>query len=325
MKIRRRQFLHLAAGAVAVPAVSRIARAQAYPARPVRIIVGYPPGGIVDIYARLIGQWLSERLGQSFVIENRAGAAGTIAVESVVRAPADGYTLLLSSGNDPYNELIYPDIKFNYLRDIAPVAGIALSSCIMSVNPSFPARSVAEFIAYAKANPGKINFASAGIGTTQHVSGELFKIMTGVNMVHVTYRGGAPAVSDLLAGQVQVMFEFMASALPHVRSGGLRALAVTGSTRSPSLPDVPTVSETLPGFESGAWFGLAAPKKTPADVVERINREVNATLNDRKVKLRVAELGGEELTGSPDEFAKFVVTDSEKWAKVIRTAGIKAG
>jgi tripartite-type tricarboxylate transporter receptor subunit TctC len=325
MKIRRRQFLHLAAAAVAAPTVSRIARAQAYPARPVRVIVGYPPGGITDIYARLIGQWLSERLGQSFVIENRAGAAGTIAVESVVRAPADGYTLLLSSGNDPYNELIYPDIKFNYLRDIAPVAGIALSSCIMSVNPSFSARSVAEFVGYAKANPGKINFASAGIGTTQHVSGELFKIMTGVNMVHVTYRGGAPAVSDLLAGQVQVMFEFVASVLPHVRSGGLRALAVTGSTRSPSLPDIPTVSETLPGFDSGSWFGLAAPKKTPAVVVERINREVNATLDDPKVKLRVAELGGEELTGSPDEFAKFVATDFKKWAKVIRTVGIKAG
>jgi tripartite-type tricarboxylate transporter receptor subunit TctC len=325
MTPHRREFLRFAVGATSLPIAPRLARSQAFPNRPVRIIAGYPPGGVVDIYARLMGRWLSERLGQSFVVENRAGAAGTIAVESVVHAPADGYTLLLSSGNDAYNELIYPDIKFKYIRDIAPVAGIALSPCIMAVTPSFPSRSVPEFIAYANANPGKVNFASAGVGTTQHVSGELFKIMTGINMVHVTYRGGAPAVSDLLAGQVQLMFEFVASALPHVRSEGLRALGVTSSMRLPSLPDLPTVGEFLPGFETGAWFGLAAPKQTPAEIVEKLNREVNAILNDSRVKSRIDQLGGDEIRGSPAEFEKFVLADSEKWSKVIRAAGIKAG
>jgi tripartite-type tricarboxylate transporter receptor subunit TctC len=267
MKLPRRRFLHLAAGAVSLPAVSRLASAQDYPARLVRIIDGYPAGGVVDIYARLIGQRLSERLGQSFIVENRPGAAGTIGVDSVVRAPPDGYTLLLTSSNDPYNELIYPDVKFNYIRDITPVANIATTSCIMVVNPSLPTRSVPEFIAYAKANPGKVNFGSAGMGTGQHVLAELFKIMAGVDMVHVPYRGGAPAVADLLGGQVQVMFEFIASAIPHVRSGGLRALGVSGAMRSPALPDVPTVGEFLPGFEASFWFGIAAPKKTPAEVI----------------------------------------------------------
>ncbi len=325
MKLPRRHFLHLATSAVALSALPRAARAQAYPNRPVRLIVGYPPGGVTDIYGRLIGQWLSERLGQSFIIENRPGAAGTIAVDAVVRAAADGYTLLLTSANDPYNEFIYPDIKFKYLRDVAPVGGIASTASIMAVNSSFPARSVPELIAYAMANPGTVNFASAGIGTGQHVCGELFKLMTGINMVHVPYRGGAPAMSDLLAGQVQVMFEFMAASLPHVQSGGLRALAVTSARRSAVLPDVPTVGEFVPGFEYGAWFGVAAPKQTPDDIVDRINREINTSLDDPRMKARIVEFGAEALPGSPAAFAQLIAADSEKWSKVIRTAGIKAG
>jgi tripartite-type tricarboxylate transporter receptor subunit TctC len=325
MKIRRRRFLQLAAGSVALPAVASTAWAQAYPTRAVRIIVGFPPGGVNDIYARLIGQLLSERLGQSFVVENRPGAAGTIGVDSVVRAPADGYTLLLTSGNDAYNEMIYPDVRFSYIRDIAPVANIALTYNIMVVNPSFPATSVPEFIAYVRSNPGRVNFASAGVGTGQHVCGELFKIMTDTNMVHVPYRGGAPAVSDLLAGQVQVMFEFMASAIPHVRSGGLRALAVTSAMRLRALPEVPTVAEFLPGFESSAWFGIAAPKQTPADIVDRLNREINATLDDPRMKARLADLVAEAVPGSPADFANIVAAYTEKWGKVIREVGIKPG
>jgi tripartite-type tricarboxylate transporter receptor subunit TctC len=272
MKLPRRRFLHLAAGTAALPAVSRVAKAQAYPTRPVRIVVGYPAGGVSDIYARLIGQWLSERFGQSFIVENRAGAGGTIGVDAVARAPAGGYTLLLTANNDAYNEVIYPDIRFNYIRDIAPVASVATTACVMAVHPSFPAASVPEFITYTKANPGKVNFASAGIGSNQQVAGELFKMMTGVNMVHVPYRGGAPAVADLLAGQVQVMFEFMASSIPHVRSGGLRALGVTSKMRLRALPDVPAVGEFVPGFEVSAWLGIAAPKQTPAEIVNRLNR-----------------------------------------------------
>jgi tripartite-type tricarboxylate transporter receptor subunit TctC len=325
MKLPRRQFLQLAASAVVLPAVPRIARAQTYPTRPVRIVVGYPAGGVSDIYARLIGQWLSERMGQSFVIENRPGAAGTIGVESVVRAPPDGYTLLLTSANDAYNQYIYSDVKFNYIRDIAPVANIALSAGIMAVNPSFPANSVSEFIAYAKANPGTVNFASAGAGSFQHVSGELFKMMTGVNMVHVPYRGGAPAVADLLAGQVQVMFEFVATTIEHVRNGGLRALGVTSARRLRALPEVPTVGELLPGFEASSWLGVAAPKQTPADIVERLNREINATLDDPKMKARIAELGAEVIPGSAAAFARIIAEDTEKWGKVIRVAGIRAG
>jgi tripartite-type tricarboxylate transporter receptor subunit TctC len=324
MKFRRRQFLKLAAGAVALPAASQFVSAQAYPTRLVRIIAGYPAGGVVDIYARLIGQRLSERLGQSFIVENRSGAAGTIGVDAVVRAPPDGYTLLLTSSNDPYNELIYPDVKFNYIRDIAPVANIATTACIMVVNPSLPVRSVPEFIA-PKANRGKVNFGSAGIGTAQHVQAELFKLMAGVDMVHVPYRGGAPAVADLLAGQVQVMFEFMATAIPHVRSGGLRALGLSSAVRSQTLPDVPTVGEFLPGFEASFWFGIAAPKATPAGVIITLNREINAAVADRKATAQIAELGGTVLPLSPPEFTKLIVADTEKWSKVIRTAGIKAG
>ncbi len=325
MKLPRRRFLQLAASATLFPVASHTAGAQTYPARPVRIVVGYPAGGVSDIYARLIGQWLSERMGQTFLIDNRAGAAGTIGVEAVARAPADGYTLLLTSANDAYNEFIYPDVKFNYLRDIAPVGNIAVSTCLMVVNPSFPARSVPEFIAYVRANPGKVNFASAGVGSAQHLIGELFKMVTGTDMVHVPFRGGAPAVSDLLAGQVQVMFEFMATSVEHVRSGGLRALGVTTAMRSRALPDVPTLGEFLPGFEATPWLGIAAPKQTPRDIVDRLNREINTGLADPKMKARIAELGAEAAPSSPAEFATVIAADTEKWGKVIRAAGIKAG
>jgi tripartite-type tricarboxylate transporter receptor subunit TctC len=324
MKFPRRQFLHLAAGAAAVPAVSRSVWAQAYPTRPVHLIVGYPAGGVIDIYARLMGQWLSERLGQSFIVENRPGAAGTIAVDSVVRSPPDGYTLLLTSANDAYNESLYP-VRFKYIRDIAPVASIALTPSVMEVNPSFPAMTVPEFIAYAKANPGKLNYASGGVGAIQHVCGELFKIMAGVNMVHVPYRGGAPAIADLLAGQVQVMFDLTASSIEYIRAGSLRALAVTSATRSQALPDLPTVGDYLAGFEASIWLGIAAPKNTPSETVDRLNREINAILDGPGVKARIAELGGEVLTGSPANFVRLVGKDNEKWLKVIRAANIKLG
>jgi tripartite-type tricarboxylate transporter receptor subunit TctC len=324
MKFPRRQFLHLAAGAAAVPAVLRSVWAQAYPTRPVHLIVGYPAGGVIDIYARLMGQWLSERLGQSFIVENRPGAAGTIAVDSIVRSPPDGYTLLLTSANDAYNESLYP-VRFKYIRDIAPVASIALTPSVMEVNPSFPAMTVPEFIAYAKANPGRLNYASGGVGTIQHVCGELFKIMAGVNMVHVPYRGGAPAIADLLAGQVQVMFDLTASSIEYIRAGSLRALAVTSATRSQALPDLPTVGDYLAGFEASIWLGIAAPKNTPSETVDRLNREINALLDGPGVKARIAELGGEVLTGSPANFVRLVGKDNEKWLKVIRAANIKLG
>jgi tripartite-type tricarboxylate transporter receptor subunit TctC len=325
MKFSRRRFLCLAANAGALPATSRIAGAQTYPARPVRIVVGYPAGGVTDVYARLIGQQLSDRLGQSFLVENRPGAGGTIGVDAVVRAPADGHTLLLTGSNDAYSELLYPDVKYSYLRDLAPVAGISTLACVMVVKPAFPAMSVPEFVAYAKANPGKVNYASAGIGSMQHMTGELFKMMTGIDMVHVPYRGGAPALSDLLAGQVQVMFEFMATTVPHVRSGGLRALAVTSALRWPELPHAPTVGEFVPGFEASTLQGIASPKQTAPDVIERLNREVNAILDESRMKSRIAELGSEPLPGSSAKFTRLIATDSEKWAKVIRAAGIKAG
>ena len=323
MKIPRRRFLSLAIGAVGLPAVSRIATAQAYPAKPVHIIAGYPPGGVVDIYARLTGQWLSERLGESFIIENRAGAGGSIAVDSVVRAPPDGYTLLLTSANDVFNPSLYPDLKYNYMRDMAPIAGIALTPQVMEVNPVLPAMTVPEFIAYAKANPGRINYASAGVATGQHLCGELFKMMTGVDMVHVPYRGGAPAIADLIAGQVQVMFDFLPSSIEHIRAGKLRALAVASAKRWQALPDLPTVGDFLPGFEAGAVFGIAAPKNTPNEVVDKLNREINAALGDPKLKARIADLGGAALTGSPAAFANLLAADAEKWSMVIRAADIK--
>jgi tripartite-type tricarboxylate transporter receptor subunit TctC len=299
-------------------------RAQAYPARPVRVVVGYPAGGVADIYARLVSQWLTDHLGQSFIIENRPGASGTIAVEAVSRAQPDGYTLLLSAVNDVYNEFIYPNLTFNYSRDIAPIAEIAVSACIMLVRPSFPAVSISEFIAYAKANPGKVNYASSGIGSTQHVAGELFKILAGIDMVHVPYRGGAPALADLLAGQVQIMFEFMTTSLPHVRSGALRALGVTSATRSPTLPDVPSIGEFLPSFEATAWFGIAAPRQTPPDVIDRINREINSALADPRIRAKIAELGGQVIPVSSTDFVALIAADREKWGKVIRDVGIKA-
>jgi tripartite-type tricarboxylate transporter receptor subunit TctC len=323
MKLPRRQFLHLAAGAAALPAVSRLARAQTYPARPVHIIVGYAAGGSTDIVARLIGQWLSERLGQQFIIDNRPGASGNIGTGLVVRAPPDGYTLLLALSSDAINATLYDNLDFNFIRDIAPVASIIRSPNVMEVNPSFPVKTVPEFIAYAKANPGKINQASGGIGVPSHLASELFKMMAGVNMLLVPYRGGGPALLDLLGGQVQVMFDPLPSSIEYIRAGKLRALAVTTAMRSEALPDIPTVGEFLPGYEASTWFGLCVPKNTPTDIVGKLNKEVNAGLADPKLKARLANLGGSALGGSPTEFGKLIAEDIEKWAKVIKFAGIK--
>jgi tripartite-type tricarboxylate transporter receptor subunit TctC len=323
MKLPRRNFLHLAAGATALPAVSHIAWAQEYPTKPVRIIVGFAPGGGADIAARLIGQWLSERLGQSFVIENRPGAGSNIATEAVVRAPSDGYTLLLVSAPAAINATLYEKLSFNFIRDIAPVASISQVPHVMVVHPSFPAKTVPEFIAYAKANAGKINMASAGNGSTPHVAGELFKMMAGVNLIHVPYRSAGPALTDLLGGQVQVMFDNMASSIEHIRAGKLRPLAVTTTMRSETLPDVPTVSEFVPGYEVSNWFGVGAPKATPAEILDRLNKEINASLADPKLRARLADLGGTPLVGSPADFGKLIAAETEKWAKVIRAANIK--
>jgi tripartite-type tricarboxylate transporter receptor subunit TctC len=324
MKFARRQFLHLAAGAAALPAVSRTAGAQTYPTRPVRIVVGYPPGGGLDIVARLIGQWLSERLGQPFIIENRPGAGGNIGTEAVVRAPPDGYTLLMAVTANAINATLYDKLNFNFIRDVAPVASIVRTPNVMVVNPSTPTKTVPEFIAYAKANPGKINMASAGNGSSQHLSGELFKLMAGADMVHVPYRGGAPALIDLMGAQVQVYFSATASAVEYIRAGKLRALAVTTATRSQALPDIPTVGDFLPGYEASDWYGIGAPKNTPAEIVEKLNKEINAGLADPRLKVRLADLGGTVLLGSPADFGTLLVEETEKWAKVIRAANIKA-
>jgi tripartite-type tricarboxylate transporter receptor subunit TctC len=324
MKLPRRQFLHLAAGAAALPAVARFAWAQAYPSRPVRIVVGFAAGGGVDIVARLIGQWLSERLGQQFVIENRPGAATNIGTEAVVRAPADGYTLLLADASAAINATLYDKLNFNFIRDIAPVAGIIRVANVMEVNPSFPAKTVPEFIGYAKANPGKINFASGGNGAPPHVSGELFKMMTGVDIVHIPYRGLAPALTDLIGGQVQVMFGTMPSSIDYIRDGKLRALAVTGATRLEELPDIPTVGEFVPGYESSTFYGVGAPQNTPAEIIDKLNKQINAGLADPKIKARLASLGGTALAGSPADFAKLIADETEKWGKVIRALNIKA-
>jgi tripartite-type tricarboxylate transporter receptor subunit TctC len=323
MKLPRRRFLHLAAGAASLPAVSRIAWAQSYPSRPVRLIVGFPAGGPGDLVARLIGQWLSERLGQQFVIENRPGAGSNIGTEVVVNAPPDGYTLLFATSPNAINATLYEKLNFNFIRDITPVAGLIRVPNVMEVNPSVPVHTVPEFIAYAKANPGKINMASGGNGSTPHVSGELFKMMTGVNLVHVPYRGAAPAVTDLLGGQVQVMFDLMSSAIGHIRAGKLRALAVTTATRSEVLPDIPTVGDFVPGYEASTWQGVGAPKNTPAEIVDKLNKEINAGLADRKLKTRLADLGATVLPGSPAEFGKLIAEETEKWGKVIRSANIK--
>jgi len=319
----RRQFLHLAAGAAALPALPRIARAQTYPTRPVKIVVGFAAGGGTDIVARLTGQWLSERVGQPFIIENRPGASGNLATEAVVRAPADGYTLLIASAADATSATFYDKLNFNFIRDIAPVARVIRVPNVMVVNPSVPAKTVPEFIAYAKANPGKINMASAGTGSGTHMTGELFKMMTGVNIVHVPYRGLAPALSDLIGGQVQVMFGTMSSSVEYIRTGKLRALAVTTATRWDGLADIPTLNEFVLGFEASQWYGIGAPKGTSADIVDRLNKEINAGLADPKMKARLADLGGTVLPGSPADFGKLIADDTEKWGKVIRAANIK--
>src|SRR5215510_790787 len=324
MKLPRRNFLHLAAGAAALPAVSRIARAQTYPSRPVRLIVPLAPAGASDITARLIGQWLTERLGQQFVIDNRPGGGGNIGTEAAVRAPADGYTLLLVGGLNAVNATFYDKLNYNFIRDIAPVASIIRTPFAMVVNPTVSAKTVPEFIAYAKTSPGKINYASAGTGTATHMAGEMFKMMAGVDMVHVPYRGGGPAFNDLLAGQVQVMFPTTVSSIGYIRAGRLRALAVTTATRSDVLPDIPTVGEFLPGYESSQWYGVGAPKNTPTEIIEMLNKEVNAALGDPKMKARLADLGGTALPGSPADFGALIAEETEKWGKVVRFTGIKA-
>jgi tripartite-type tricarboxylate transporter receptor subunit TctC len=324
MKLPRRNFLHLAASAAALPVVSRVAWAQAYPTRPVRLIVGAPAGGGFDIVARLIAQWLSEQLGQPIVVENRTGAGGNIGTELVVRAPPDGYTLLMALSVNAINAAIYDNLSFNFIRDTAPVASIASIPLVMDVNSSVPAKTVPEFIAYAKANPGKINMASAGNGTPHHVAGELFKMMAGVDMVHVPYRGEALALSDLISGQVQVLFGTMLASLGYIRAGKLRALAVTTATRSDALPDVPTVGEFLPGFEARGWYGIVVTKATPTQIVEKLNKEINAALADPNMKKRLTDLGCAVFSGSPADFGKFIADETEKWGKVVRAANIKA-
>jgi tripartite-type tricarboxylate transporter receptor subunit TctC len=323
MKPPRRKFLHLAVGTAALPALSRIARAQAYPARPVRIIVGFAPGQAIDIVTRIIGQWLSERLGQQFIIENRPGAGGNIATEAVVRAPPDGYTLLAIGSNNMINATLYEKLNYNFIRDIAPVASIYRVSQVMEVNPSFPAKTVPEFIAHAKAHPGEISFASAGNGSVAHVTGELFKMMTGVNMLHVPYRGAPPALTDLIAGQVHVMFDNMPSSIEHIRAGRLRPLAVTATTRLEALPDVPPLAYFVPGFETSAWAGIGAPKDTPAEIIDKLNREINGGLLDPRIKARISDLGGTVLALSPTEYGKRIAEETEKWAKVIKYSGAK--
>jgi tripartite-type tricarboxylate transporter receptor subunit TctC len=320
----RRRILSLAAGAAALPAMSRLARAQTYPSRPVRYIVSAPPGGTQDILARLMGQWLSERLGSQFVIENRPGGSTNIATEMVVRAPADGYTLLSVAPPSAINATLYDKLSFDFIRDIAAVAGFSRESLVIVVNQSVPPKTVPELIAYAKANPGKLNMASAGIGSTPHVAGELFKSMTRVNMVHVPYRGGAPALTDLLGGQVQVMFGSTPTTIEYIRTGKLRALAVTLATRLDVLPDVPALAEFVPGYEASAWYGIGAPRNTPGEIIEQLNKEINAALADPKMKARFAELGGTPFPGSSADFGKFIADETEKWGKVIRAANIKA-
>ena len=323
MKLARRRFLYLATAAAALPSVSRMATAQTYPTRPVRLIIGYPPGGSADITARLLGQWLSERLGQPFVIESRPGASTNIATEAVVRTPPDGYTLLLVAPANAINATLYEKLNFNFISDIVPVAGIIRFPNVMVVNPLVPAKTVPEFIAYAKANPGRLNMASSGNGSTIHVSGELFKMMTGVNMVHVPYRGGAPALTDMISGQVQVMFDNVPTSIEFIRAGKLRALAVTTATRSEVLPDLPTVADFVPGYEASAWYGVGVPKGTPEDIIDKLNKEINAILAEPKAKARLADLGASLLAGSPADFGKLVADETEKWGKVVKFSGAK--
>jgi tripartite-type tricarboxylate transporter receptor subunit TctC len=327
MTLPRRKFLHLAAGAAgaaALPAISRIARADTYPSHPVRILVGFAAGSTTDILGRLIGQWLSQRLGQQFVIENRPGAGGNIAAEEMIKSTPDGYTLYMVPPAVAANGALYPHLNFDFIRDATAVAGVVRVPNVAEVNPSLPVKTIPELIAYAKANPGKLSFESAGIGTASHLAGQLFNAMTGANLQHVPYRGDGPAMVDLIAGQVQVGFATMTASIGHIRSGQLRALAVTTLKRSDALPGVPTVAETVPGFEASSWFGIAAPKGTPADIVDSLNRETNAGLADATIKARLDDMGGMALIGSPADYGKLIADETEKWGKVIRDAGIKA-
>jgi tripartite-type tricarboxylate transporter receptor subunit TctC len=323
MKLPRRQFLHLVGGAAMLPAASRIAKAQGYPTRPVRIIVGFTAGGNFDLTARLIGQWLSQRLGQQFIVENRPGAGTNIATEAVVRAPADGHTLLLGGAVNAINATLYEKLNFDFLRDIAPVASVIRFPNVIDLNPSFPAKTIPEFIAYAKANPGKVNMASSGNGTSQHLSGELFKMMTGVSLVHVPYRGAQQALTDLIGGQVQVSFDPLPPAIELIRSGKVRALAVTTAVRSGALPDVPTVGEFVPGYEASGWNGIVAPRNTPAEIIQKLNTEINAGLADPGIRVKLADLGGTVLAGSATDFGKLIADEIDKWGKVIKFAGVK--
>jgi tripartite-type tricarboxylate transporter receptor subunit TctC len=323
MKLPRRKFLRLAAGAAALPAGSRIARAQSYPSRPVRLIVTVGAGGSPDIIARLIGQWLSERLGQPFFVDDRAGASGNIGTEICAKAPPDGYTLMLAMSANAINASLYANLNFNFVRDIAPIASISTIPLVMEVNPSVPAHTIAEFIAYAKANPGKINMASGGTGSPLHVAGELFKMMAAVDMIHVPYRSEAFALPDLISGQVDMMFGVMPASLGYIRAGKLRALAVTSAARQEILPDVPALSEFFPGYEANGWYGIGAPKATPTEIIEKLNKEINAALADPVMRGRLADLGCNVFAGSPADFGKFIAEETEKWAKVIKFAGIK--
>jgi tripartite-type tricarboxylate transporter receptor subunit TctC len=324
MKLPRRKFLQLAAGAVALTATSRTASAVAYPARPVRIFVGFAPGGTSDLAARLVPQWLSERLGQQFIVENRSGAAGNIAAEAVVRAPADGYTLLAATASNIVNAAVYQNLSFNFIRDITMIAGILHQPFVLEVNPAFPVNSVAELISYAKANPGKISLASFGAGTPSHVVGAMFKLRAGVDMIHVPYRGSAPMVTDLLGGQVRAAFDSLPSSIEHIRAGKLRALAVTTATRSQALPNIPTMDEFLPGFEASGWVGIGAPSGTPREIIDKLNQEINTGLAHSMINERLADLGGEAFVSSPVDLANFVAEKAEIWAKVVRAANIKA-
>ena len=323
MEYPRRKVLHLVAGAAALPALSLLARAQSYPSRPVRWLVGFTPAGGNDITARLIGQWLTERLGQPFVIENRPGAGTNIAAEAVIHAPPDGYTLFLTNFSNAVNASLYEKLNFNFMRDMAPVVGISRAPVIMAVHPSLPAKTVADFIAYAKTNPGKINMGSAGIGSAGHLAGELFQMMTGVKLIHVPYRGNAPALTDLIAGQVQLVFPSSASAIEYVKTGKVRGLAVTGAVRLDALPDLPTVADSVPGYEASSLYGIGVPRNTPADIVDKLNKEVNAALADPKMRTRLADLGGTPFGGTPADFGKLIAEETEKWAKVVEFAGIK--
>jgi tripartite-type tricarboxylate transporter receptor subunit TctC len=323
MKLSRRRVLGLAGAAVALPAVSRIANAQAYPSKPIRLVIGYTPGGSADMTARLMGQWLSERLGQTVVIENRPGAGTNLATETVVRAPADGYTVLLVAPANAINATLFDKLNHNFMRDIMPVAGINRFSNVMEVHPSVPAKTVPEFIAYAKANPGKLSMASSGAGSTIHLSGELFKMLTGVQMTHVPYRGSAPALTDMISGQVHVMFDNIPTSLPHIRAGKLRPLAVTSTARSELMPDVPILADYLPGYEASAWYGLGVPRGTPEAIIATLNKAMNAAFSDPAMKAKLADTGGDPLPGSPADFGKLLAEETEKWGKVVKFSGAK--